>query len=308
MEVRTARLRSLAKVNLDLRVLHKRADGYHELRTVFQSISLSDTIGVSYSAGPKTSIQMAGNVEIPGNLIEKAAEAILNVSKSKGLIQFNLKKVIPIGGGLGGGSSNAASVLLALPVLLGKSVPLVKLEEIAANLGSDVTFFLHGGTALGLGRGTELYPLQEIRTRRGLLVEPGVHVSTGQAYEDLARKSVEISAPADFQQFLWKLDSGTFGIGVNDFEAVVYKNYPKLRSIHRLLGGAGASYVRMSGSGSSIYAFFDGNGPDPGILEGYTVHPIATVSRRQYQKIWRRQLRAHIAPGEKWPPQSRYAQ
>ena len=308
MEVRTAHLRSLAKVNLDLRVLHKRADGYHELRTVFQTISLSDKIGVTYTPGSKTSIQIGGDVDIPGNLIEKAAKAILEVSKSKGLIHFDLNKVIPMGGGLGGGSSNAASVLLALPVLLGKHVPIVKLEEIAASLGSDVTFFLQGGTALGLGRGTELYPLPEIRTRQGWVVTPGIHVATGQAYADLARNSVEIPAPASFQGFLWSLARGVLSGGVNDFEAVVYRKYRKLRLIHRLLAEAGASYVRMSGSGSSIYAFFDGEGPDPSILEGYSAYAIETVSRRQYQKIWRRQLREHIIPGEIWPPQSRYVQ
>lgn len=308
MEVRTATLRSLAKVNLDLRVLHKRADGYHELRTVFQTISLGDRIRVSYTPGSKTSVSIKGNVEIPGNLIVKCAEEILEITRCKGLVEFTLTKTIPMGGGLGGGSSNAAAVLLALPALLGRVVSLVKLEEIAAKHGSDITFFLYGGTALGLGRGTELYPLPEIRKRSGLLVAPGVHVATGQAYGDLARNSVEIPVPADFRHFVQNLAQGVSRVGVNDFEGVVYSKHRKLYMIHRALEKAGSNAVRMSGSGSSIYAFFSDKLPDPGILKEYSVYEIETVSRRQYQNMWRRQLREHITPGEIWPPQSRYVQ
>ena len=186
---RAAVVPSLAKVNLDLRVLYKRRDGFHELRTVFQTISLADRIGIVYTPGPKTSVAITGNVDIPNNLIVRAAEAVLNATKAKGAIEFQLHKQIPMGGGLGGGSSNAAAVLLALPVLLGKSVKPAKLHELAAELGSDVPFFLYGGTALGLGRGTELFPLADAPAARGLVVAPGIHVSTAEAYKALDRQA-----------------------------------------------------------------------------------------------------------------------
>lgn len=305
-EARTARLQSLAKVNLDLRILHKRADGFHEIRTVFQTISLSDTIRVSYTPASRSTITISGNVDIPGNLIEAAAEAILAISKPKGIIQFDLQKSIPMGGGLGGGSSNAAAVLLGLPALMGLRIPMRKLEEIAASLGSDINFFLHGGTVFGFGRGTELCPMPEIKVRKGWVVAPGIAVSTALAYRDLNREVAESST--GFEPYVWDLDQGYSDQSVNDFEATVYSRHPKLHTIHKKLARAGASAVRMSGSGSSIFAFFDRIEPVRSILEGYTVHRIATVTRRQYRKLWWRQLREHVTPGEIWPPHSRYAQ
>src|SRR6516164_8218268 len=158
------RLRSFAKINLDLRVLNRRADAYHELRTVFQTISLADTIDIEYRRGP-TRIEIKSNLNIPDNLIVRAADSVLRATGRSGRFDFVLHKRIPVGGGLGGGSSNAATVLLALPFLLRKPLPMEKLMELGAGLGSDVPFFLLGGTAIGLGRGTELYPLPEVPAR-----------------------------------------------------------------------------------------------------------------------------------------------
>src|SRR5262245_30394779 len=132
---RSVRLQSLAKVNLDLRVLHKRADGFHELRTVFQTISLADTIEIDYEPARRTSLQLEDALAIPGNLILRAARAVLDEMKVHASIRFRLKKRIPMGAGLGGGSSNAAAVLLALPVLAGRNVPLEQLWALGADLG-----------------------------------------------------------------------------------------------------------------------------------------------------------------------------
>src|SRR5438552_2025183 len=154
MSTRKATLRSLAKVNLDLRVLHRRADGFHELRTVFQTVSLADTIEIEYEPSRRTELTLDDALSIPDNLILRAARAALESMRVHARVHFRLKKKIPMGGGLGGGSSNAAAVLLALPVLVGGK--LNDLEEIAGTLGSDVPFFLSGGAALGVGRGTEL--------------------------------------------------------------------------------------------------------------------------------------------------------
>lgn len=133
------RVRSFAKINLDLRVLHKRPDGFHELRTIFQTISLADTIEIECQRG-RTRIEIESNIDILDNLIVKAAEAVLKAAKTTGRLQFRLTKRIPLGSGLGGGSSNAAAVLLALPVMLGKPLPLEKLLELSAELGSDIPF------------------------------------------------------------------------------------------------------------------------------------------------------------------------
>lgn len=306
MEVRRVRIRSLAKVNLDLRVLHKRADGYHELQTVFQTISLADTLRVSYTPSGKSEVRISGTPDIPDNIVARAVEALRQVARFKGLLEFEIAKSIPMGGGLGGGSSNAAAALLAVPVLAGLTVSVRQIQAIAASLGSDINFFLHGGTALGLGRGTELFPLPELPRRRGLLAAAGVHVSTADAYAGLQRTNEPMDR-APFGESAWKIAAGDLSLCQNDFESSVYKKYRKLRDIHSSLVKAGAEFVRMSGSGSSIYAFFgEKNLSDSSILKYPTVHEFETVSRRQYRNLWWRQLREHIA-GEIWPPPSRYA-
>src|SRR5580704_7014671 len=175
-----------AKLNLGLRVLYRRSDGYHEIRTVFQTISLADRLDISYTPARTLRIEVKGTPEIPDNLVERAARLIMEAFSIQGHVLFNLKKNIPAGAGLGGGSSDAAAVLLALPALAKKTIPADRLQMLAMQLGSDVPFFLYGGTALGLGRGEELYPLPDLPAARGLLVVPPIHSSTAEAYRDLS--------------------------------------------------------------------------------------------------------------------------
>ncbi len=170
----TVKLRSLAKVNLDLRVLNRRQDGYHELRTVFQTVSLADTIEIDYEPARRLRVEIDSEPVIPGNLIEKAAEAL----GLPGHFRIRLEKQIPMGGGMGGGSSNAAAILLAVPYLCGKRLSLERLIDMAAELGSDVPFFLLGGAAAASGRGTELCPLPDTAAHHAILIAPGIHVST----------------------------------------------------------------------------------------------------------------------------------
>ena len=160
-----------------MRVLHKRPDGFHELRTIFQTISLADTIEIEYRRGP-SKMEFKSDIDIPANLVVKAADCVLRALRTNCQLRIRLTKRIPMGGGLGGGSSNAAAMLLALPPLLNKRLPFEKLLELAAELGSDVPFFLMGGTAIGLGRGTELYPLPDAQNWPGLLLTPEIHSST----------------------------------------------------------------------------------------------------------------------------------
>src|ERR1017187_8862062 len=144
---RQARVRALAKINLDLRVLGKRPDGFHELRTVFQTISLADTLEIAYTPAHKTAISLVDDLHIADNLVVRAARLAMEAMRATGRIEMRLAKRVPMGAGLGGGSSDAAAVLLALPVLVGRPVDLPNLSAVGQQLGSDVPFFLFGGTA-----------------------------------------------------------------------------------------------------------------------------------------------------------------
>ena len=296
------KVRSLAKINLDLRVLNKRPDGYHELRTIFQTVSLADTIEIEYQPG-RTRIDINQNLNIPDNLVVRAAHSVLEAAGATGRIGFVLTKRIPMGGGLGGGSSNAATVLLALPSLLRKQVPFDKLMELAAELGSDVPFFLTGGTAVGLGRGTELYPLPDIRNLPALLITPGVHVSTPDAYRKLRRRLTG-GTPSpiinDFQGVAQRIAGGwpaSEWNPVNDFESVVFRQHPQLESIKGTLLGWGARPALMSGSGSTLFGIFPSREIRDRAVRLFRedfakdqVFPITMISRSRYQKLWQRQL------------------
>ncbi len=316
--MKSVKLRSLAKINLDLRILNKRSDGFHELRTVFQTISLSDTIEIEYEKARRTELTIEGSIDIPDNLILRAAQTYLDAAKLHARVHFRLTKKIPMGGGLGGGSSDAAAVLLALPVLAGKRVDT---EQIAATLGSDVPFFLHGGTMLGLSRGEELYPLSDLVEEPILLVSSGLHVATGPAYAALLRGLTFLESSSKingFQGFVRALSDRrcatlACALSENDFEAVVFRQYPKLKTILGKLSKSGAEGVRMTGSGSAIFGLFasvEDRERARRVLDGESglqVTPAKLVSRRTYQRLWRRQLRDHMVPGDDlWPPRSRY--
>ena len=182
------RVPAFAKLNLDLRILYKRDDGYHELRSVFQTISLADEIRIRFRRSRRTEIRIGGNIDIPDNLIVRAARLCLDEIGISATVDFDLDKRIPMGAGLGGGSSDAAAVLMALAKIAGKPIPVEHLMPLAAQLGSDVPFFLLGGTAAVFGRGEELYPLPDLRQSNVLLISPDLHVSTADAYRALSAR------------------------------------------------------------------------------------------------------------------------
>jgi 4-diphosphocytidyl-2-C-methyl-D-erythritol kinase len=320
--MRFVKLRSLAKINLDLRILHQRSDGFHELRTVFQTISLSDSIEIEYEKSRRTELTIEGSVDIPDNLVLRAARAFLDAARIHARIHFRLNKKIPMGAGLGGGSSNAAAVLLALPVLSGRAVAV---DRIAADLGSDVPFFLQGGTAVAIGRGTESYGLPDLIQEPILIAASGVHVSTGPAYQALGRGltfTQSSSSIRSFQEFVRALGarrraSLVCALSRNDFEAVVFKKYPKLKTILGKLSKSGAAGARMTGSGSAVFAIYRSGLERERAqtmltrdrsFSGCEVTRASLIGRRSYQRLWRHQLREHIDPGDElWPPRSRYA-
>jgi 4-diphosphocytidyl-2-C-methyl-D-erythritol kinase len=258
---------------------------------------------------------------IPDNLILRAAEAALRAMKMSARVRFQLKKNIPMGGGLGGGSSNAAAVLLALPVLAGRRLDLETLMDIGGELGSDVPFFLVGGTALGIGRGTELFELPELKPQPLLLICPGVHVSTAAAYSALGR-GLTVTKPSSrmksFRAYVRLLGevrsaSAASSLSVNDFETAVFGQHPLLRALPGRLKKSGATGAAMTGSGSAIFGLFDfdeqrDRAKNVLPAEGKAVVPAELVSRKGYRALWRRQLRDHIVDkgANEWPLHSRY--
>src|SRR6201998_2596371 len=186
--MRTIRIPAYAKVNLRLEVLGKRADGYHELRTIFQTVSLHDTLEFRSSRRPGISLQIQGNEtlakeEMEKNLVYRAVDALRRESRVRPGVEILIQKKIPAGRGLGGGSSDAAAALLGYLQFTGKKIDPTLLLEIAASLGADVPFFLLGGRALGLGKGDEIYPLPDVPKLSLLIVSPtDIHVPTPDAY------------------------------------------------------------------------------------------------------------------------------
>jgi 4-diphosphocytidyl-2-C-methyl-D-erythritol kinase len=308
---RHARVPAMAKINLDLRVLEKRADGFHELRTLFQTISLADTLDISFTPAGRTLIALDDPLAIPDNLIVRAARLALDAMKVNGRVELRLEKRIPMGAGLGGGSSDAAAVLLALPTLAGRSITPSKLQEIAAELGSDVPFFLLGGAAVGIGRGTEIFPVPDLPATHGLILASGVHVNTAQAYRDLSPRlttDLQRNKIHSFQSLTWNARSFS-GLN-NDFEEVVFEQHPALGVLKKRLARAGASVALMTGSGSAVFGLF----PDRDAVRramksfgGVKSFPMSLVSRARYRSAWRRALAGHAKPAT-WPPQSRYSQ
>ena len=312
----TVSVPSFAKLNLDLRVLHKRPDGYHELRTIFQTISLRDTLTIEFEFAKRTQIEIASSVDIPDNLVVRSAKLVLDHLKVNAWVRFVLRKSIPMGAGLGGGSSNAAAVLLALPALAGKPVRFEKLAELGSSLGADVPFFLYGGTALGLGRGTELYPLPDLPAQTALVVASGIHVSTAEAYAKLNRtlpspaastsgnsltSSPESLILGEFQSVAWGLNGSSFDqIPLkNDFEQVVLGARPELAALVQKLRRWGARPALMTGSGSALFGLFptaEKAHAAAGHFAAGTAHVVRFVSRRQYRSRWNRALQA-VATG-----------
>jgi 4-diphosphocytidyl-2-C-methyl-D-erythritol kinase len=312
--IRTARLKAFAKLNLGLRVLYRRPDNYHELRTVFQTISLADELTVRFVKSRASRIEVEGAPEITDNLAARAAHLVLEALRIQGDVEISLRKNIPMGAGLGGGSSDAAAILLALPALAGRDLSAEQRIALAEQLGSDVPFFLGGGTTLGLGRGEELYPLPDRSAKFVLLICPEVHSSTGDAYRDLSARLTSGTLQNklnSFQQEVWQAAGGGLTQGVeykNDFEEVVFARHPQLRRIKERLLRLGALSACMTGSGSAVFGVFEHRNLLVRAKSAFEEngYAVSFLSRRQYQSAWKRALKPHTK-GDSWPPQSRYA-
>jgi 4-diphosphocytidyl-2-C-methyl-D-erythritol kinase len=253
-------LRSYAKLNLGLHVLGKRDDGYHEIRTLFQSIAFHDLLEIEKTRSGGIRFQSnCSELNPQDNLVVRAAELVCRRRKVAPRFCFRLTKRLPLGGGLGGGSSNAAATIWGLDQLLGSRFSYEELLEVGGSLGSDIGFFFLGGTALGLGRGSEVYPLPDFPSRPVLLVQPPFPVHTPGAYQrpslTLTKRWNDSKIPVFCSDCLAQLYEGK-QIG-NDFEQVVFEDFPALRGVTKQMQNAGAWLAGLTGSGSVLFGIFE---------------------------------------------------
>jgi len=370
----TVTMRSFAKINLGLRIGAARDDGFHELLTVYQTISLHDVIRVSAGRGSGIEIR-CHDARVPrdqSNTCWRVAERAMAALKAKGRVLIEIEKRLPVQGGLGGASANAVATLLGLERALRKSLPAAERLRIAAEVGSDLPLFLVGGTVLGVGRGEQVYALPDLPAVACVVVAPGIGVSTPKAFREWDRRqgrkpfsfaspdralkgccSTELreevavpetepaamgsaptaprrggstedrkltasnvsdrmrelgrglsawlsepysSAPSPFgvrrgqaeNPLLWLVRAGI----ENDFEEVVFPEYPELRKAKDALLRAGAKYASLSGSGSTLYGLFESRAAAVrGVIrlrkQGWAAQATTTLTRAGY---WRRML------------------
>lgn len=360
-------VRSFAKINLGLAIGAARPDGFHALRTVYQTIALHDVIRLQVRRGTGIEIQCA-DLRVPrdaSNTCYRMVERAMATLKVRGRIVIEIEKRLPVQGGLGGASGNAVAALLALERATGKAMDGAERLRLAAEIGSDIPLFLAGGTVLGVGRGEEVYPLPDLPSMPCVVVTPEIAVSTPKAFADWDRLcGADVPARGDIEvRSIWpgqspgptqpvprtagvgrphvnpakltrvkasdrmvelgralsawlsqpqkKVKSGKALSGVpakhgrgraetplldlvrtgieNDFEQVVFPQYPELREVKRVLGQAGAVYASLSGSGSALYGLFASGAAARNAAErlrktGFPAVATTTLTRRQYWK------------------------
>jgi len=361
----TAEVRSFAKINLGLRIGLLRQDGFHQLLTVYQTLALHDVICVSVARGSGIEVR-CDDPRVPcdrSNTCYRVVEKVIHALNAKGRIMIEIRKRLPVQGGMGGASSNAIAAMLGLERALKRTLPMDERLRIAAEVGSDLPLFLIGGTVLGLGRGEQVYPLEDLPGLPCVTVTPEVGVSTPQAFaswdrlcekrlcgagfpareglpveerdlihQHFADKSArhhtttrdhatasKLTSPLasdrmnllsrGFSAWLSEAYSGAplkvrsargraenpllslVRTGIqNDFEEVVFPEYPELREIKKALIRAGAKYASLSGSGSTLYGLFGSRETAlaaAGKLQkqGWNARATTTLPRRAY---WRR--------------------
>lgn len=311
-------VRSFAKINLGLYIGPLQRSGFHALRTIYQTIALSDTIKVSVAAGAGIEIRCK-DPHVPtdeSNTCWRVADRILRTLKRRGKVTIQIDKKLPVQGGLGAGSSNAIATMMALERELGAALAPDDRLSIATAVGSDLPLFLVGGTVLGIGRGEEVFPLADLPEAPLVIVSPTTGVSTPKAFADwdeLARKSPELTGSDGTARidgfshsvFAW-LTGSTAGVpsktgdraetplldlvraGIeNDFERVVFPQYPELREVKRILERQGAKYASLSGSGSALFGVFESDvaastAAERMTSDGHRAIATRTLSRKQY--------------------------
>jgi 4-diphosphocytidyl-2-C-methyl-D-erythritol kinase len=286
-------VRSFAKINIGLRIGRLREDGFHELRTIYQTVGIADTVKVDVSRGVGIEI-VCKDPRVPddeSNTCWRVADRVLRALKTRGKVRITLEKKLPVQGGLGAASSNAVATLFGLEKELKQQLSAEDRLRITSEVGSDLPLFLVGGTILGTGRGEQVYALEDLPAFHIVIATPEVGVSTPVAFADWdkkaggAQKSGKLTGAASsdkieaFSQSVYEWMNGTSftptGVpskgwdraeallldlvrtGIeNDFESVVFPKYPAIREVKRVLERSGAKYVSLSGSGSTVYGLF----------------------------------------------------
>ena len=259
IQMKSININSYAKINIGLKILNKRTDGYHNISTVFQEIDLSDSITISKSDGP---LKFSSNVEWlqndQNNLCVIAYNYIKNLYKIGGA-NIVLKKNISRGSGLGSGSSNAAATMKALREIYNLEVTDSELIKIGSRIGADVPFFINGSTQVGEGIGEKLTSISFSMDAQYLIVTPDISIDTKWAYSQYKNNLDNCSSPTKFSDsFRGKtINLDTLKFFENDFESVVFPTYPEIGAIKDKLIALGAKFASLSGSGSTVYGIFD---------------------------------------------------
>jgi 4-diphosphocytidyl-2-C-methyl-D-erythritol kinase len=283
-------VRSFAKINIGLRIGPARDDGYHELRTIYQTIALADLVRVDVGRGLGIEV-VCKDPRVPSdesNTCWRAADKVLRALKTRGKVRITIEKMLPVQGGLGAASSNAVATILGLEKALKQQLAAEERLRIAAEVGSDLPLFLVGGTVLGTGRGEQVYPLDNLPPIHCVIATPAIGVSTPAAFADWDKRVAgngKLTDCHDFDKmnrfsysvYEWLNGSNFSATGVprkgwdraeallldlvrtgieNDFESVVFPRYPAIREVKRALERVGAQYVSLSGSGSTVYGLF----------------------------------------------------
>ena len=292
------RLPSFAKINLSLRVLGKRPDGYHEISTTLQTISLRDDLLFARNVSGEISLS-CDDPEIPlgaENLVIRAALSLKDRYSPDGGVDVRLHKRIPTKAGLGGGSSNAAVTLLALNKVWQINASAVDLAAIASDLGADVPFFLHGGSAQGTGTGTTLTLLPDVEAIHLIVLHPCASVSTAEAYKALnspaltSNNPIPILAGSSHKGRFSESNPRSLREVENDFEHVIFDMEPEIKRAKSALITAGAQSALLAGSGSSVFGIFvNREKQEQAINElqlepGWRIFDCVTVSRFEYDR------------------------
>jgi 4-diphosphocytidyl-2-C-methyl-D-erythritol kinase len=283
-------VRSFAKINIGLRIGSRREDGFHELRTIYQTIALADTVRVDAGRGVGIEVYCKDQ-RVPGdesNTCWRVADRFLRSIRTRAKVKITIEKNLPVQGGLGGASSNAIATLLGLERAMKKQLAPEERLRIASEVGSDLPLFLIGGTVLGTGRGEQVFPMEDLPGFPCVIATPQIGVSTPTAFAEWdKRKSghAELTGRNGFctmsgfshSVYEWLSSTSYAPTGVprkgwdraeallldlvrtgieNDFESVVLPKYTAIREVKRALERSGAKYVSLSGSGSAVYGLF----------------------------------------------------
>lgn len=307
--MRPLRLKSFAKINLGLEVLGQRQDGYHELRTLFQTIDMHDDVVLRpRERGITVRCDHPGVPTDGNNLAYRAAAELARFARVRKGVEIAITKRIPVAGGLGGGSSNAAAVLRGLDSLWKLGLGTAELHPLARRLGADVPFFLVGGTALGLARGDEVYPLRRQVSGRVVVVDPGRPVSTTAVFRRLDQGLTPRENGYKIFRFISRDLEGKRGFPIlsNDLEEAALSEAPDLKvtvgRIRGILEREGCCLAALSGSGSSFFGLFD-DPPAAGRAlralkaAGFEAFGCRTLSLEAYQRAWSRSLEWKRARG-----------